>query len=118
MIISGEGGGFPGGLAGLSIFGTALSSITFMAIPAKAYATDWSYIFMNAGIILVAPLIIYLFIPFYRRLNLTTAYDYLEQRFNTPIRLICSISYIIYQVGRMGIVILSAINSNKCGYRY
>jgi len=100
------GGRIPWWAAGLSIFGTALSSITFMAIPAKAYSTDWSYIFMNAGIILVAPLIIYLFIPFYRRLNLTTAYDYLEQRFNTPIRLICSISYILYQVGRMGIVIL------------
>ncbi|MCX6326948.1 MAG: sodium/solute symporter [Bacteroidia bacterium] len=100
------GGRIPWWAAGLSIFGTALSSITFMAIPAKAYATDWSYIFMNAGIIFVAPLIIFLFIPFYRRLNLTTAYEYLEQRFNMPTRLICSISYILYQVGRMGIVIL------------
>ena len=100
------GGRVPWWVAGLSIFGTGLSSITFMAIPAKAYATDWSYIFMNAGIILVAPLIIYLFIPFYRRLNLTTAYDYLEQRFNISTRLICSVSYILYQVGRMGIVIL------------
>ncbi|MFZ2339213.1 MAG: sodium/solute symporter [Bacteroidales bacterium] len=100
------GGRVPWWVAGLSIFGTALSSITFMAIPAKAYATDWSYIFMNAGIILVAPLIVYLFIPFYRRLNLTTAYDYLEQRFNISTRLICSVSYILYQVGRMGIVIL------------
>ncbi|MCU0457777.1 MAG: sodium/solute symporter [Bacteroidales bacterium] len=100
------GGRVPWWAAGLSIFGTALSSITFMAIPAKAYATDWSYIFMNAGIIFVAPLIVYLFIPFYRRLNLTTAYDYLEQRFNISTRLICSVSYILYQVGRMGIVIL------------
>ncbi len=100
------GGRVPWWTAGLSIFGTALSSITFMAMPAKAYATDWSYIFMNAGIIMVAPLIVFLFIPFYRRLNLTTAYDYLEQRFNISTRLICSVSYILYQVGRMGIVIL------------
>ena len=100
------GGRVPWWAAGMSIFGTALSSITFMAMPAKAYATDWSYIFMNAGIIFVAPLIVYLFIPFYRRLNLTTAYDYLEQRFNITTRLICSVSYILYQVGRMGIVIL------------
>ena len=46
------------------------------------------------------------YVPFYRRLNLTTAYDYLEQRFNISTRLICSVSYILYQVGRMGIVIL------------
>lgn len=35
-----------------------------MAIPAKAYATDWSYMLMNAGILLVVPIIIKLFIPF------------------------------------------------------
>jgi cyclically-permuted mutarotase family protein len=100
------GGRIPWWAVGLSIFGTALSAITFMAIPAKAYATDWSYMLMNAGIILVAPLIIFLFIPFYRRLNITTAYEYLEQRFNLTTRLICSISFILFQVGRMGVVLL------------
>lgn len=99
-------GRIPWWAVGLSIFGTALSAITFMAIPAKAYATDWSYMLMNAGIILVAPLIIFLFIPFYRRLNITTAYEYLEQRFNLATRLICSISYILFQIGRMGVVLL------------
>ncbi len=91
---------------GLSIFGTALSAITFMALPAKAYATDWSYMLMNAGIILVAPIVIYLFIPFYRRLDVSTAYEYLEKRFNLSTRLISSISFILFQIGRMGIVLL------------
>ena len=99
-------GRLPWWAVGLSIFGTALSAITFMAIPAKAYATDWSYMLMNAGIILVAPLIIFLFIPFYRKLNITTAYEYLEQRFNLATRLICSVSYILFQIGRMGVVLL------------
>ena len=99
-------GRIPWWAVGLSIFGTALSAITFMAIPAKAYATDWSYILMNAGIILVAPLIILLFIPFYRKLDITTAYEYLELRFNLATRLICSISFILFQIGRMGIVLL------------
>ena len=100
------GGRIPWWAVGLSIFGTALSAITFMAIPAKAYATDWSYMLMNAGIILVAPLIVFLFIPFYRRLNITTAYEYLEQRFNLATRMICSLSFILFQVGRMGVVLL------------
>ena len=100
------GGRLPWWAVGLSIFGTALSAITFMAIPAKAYATDWSYMLMNAGIILVAPLIVFLFIPFYRRLNITTAYEYLEQRFNLATRLICSLSFIIFQIGRRGVVLL------------
>ena len=52
------GGRVPWLASGLSIFGTGLSAITFMAIPAKAYATDWSYVWVNAGILLIAPLII------------------------------------------------------------
>ncbi len=91
--------------AGLSIFGTALSAITFMAIPAKAYATDWSYLLFNAGIVLVAPIIILLFIPFYRKLNITTAYEYLEQRFNVTTRVLTSVAFILFQVGRMGVVL-------------
>ena len=37
----------PSWAAGLSLFGTALSPITFMAIPAKTYSTDWSYFLLN-----------------------------------------------------------------------
>ncbi|MBR4756626.1 MAG: sodium:solute symporter, partial [Bacteroidales bacterium] len=91
--------------AGLSLFATALSAITFMSIPAKSYATDWSYMLFNAGIVLVCPLIIFLFIPFFRKLNISTAYEYLEIRFNKATRLICSIAFIVYQIGRMGVVL-------------
>lgn len=99
------GGRVPWWAAGISIFGTALSAITFMAIPAKTFATDWSYFMLNMTIFLVAPLVVLLFIPFYRRLNLTTAYEYLEQRFNLAVRLLGSASFILYQIGRMGVVL-------------
>ncbi len=100
------GGRVPWWAAGLSLFGTALSAITFMAIPAKTYATDWSYFVFNMSIFLVAPAIIILFIPFYRKLNVTTAYEYLEKRYNLTIRLLGSISFIFFQIGRMGVVLL------------
>jgi SSS family solute:Na+ symporter len=91
--------------AGLSIFGTQLSAITFMAIPAKVYATDWTYILGNICIPIIAPLVIYLYLPFYRRLNITTAYEYLEKRFNLAARLFGSTAFILFQLGRMGIVL-------------
>lgn len=100
------GGRIPWIIVGLSIFATGLSAITFMAIPAKAYATDWSYMFFNAGIVIVVPIIVLLFIPFFRRLNVTTAYEYLEYRFNSFVRVLCSVAFIIFQVGRMGVVLL------------
>ncbi|MEY8487772.1 sodium/solute symporter [uncultured Parabacteroides sp.] len=107
------GGRLPWWAVGLSIFGTSLSAITFMSIPAKAYSSDWSYMLVNAGIIMVVPLILYLFIPFYRKLNVTTAYEYLEQRFSPLIRVLCSLAFILFQIGRMGIVLfLPAIALN------
>jgi len=90
------GGRVPWWAAGLSIFGTALSAITFMAIPAKTFAADWSYFMLNMTIFMVAPLIVFLFIPFYRKMNITTAYEYLEVRFNVAERLISSLSFILF----------------------
>ncbi len=90
--------------AGCSIFATMLSSITFMAIPAKAYATDWVYFFINMSILFVAPFIIYYVLPFFRRIDATSAYQYLELRFNLATRLFAGMSYILFQVGRMAIV--------------
>ena len=91
--------------AGISIFGTQLSAITFMAIPAKVYATDWVYILAQATIIIVAPIIVFFYLPFFRRLNITTAYEYLEKRFNVVLRLFGGIAFCLMQLGRMGIVL-------------
>lgn len=100
------GGRIPWPIVGLSIFGTTLSAITFMSIPAKTYATDWSYLLFNFGIVLVVPIITLLFIPKFRSLGVTTAYEYLERRFSPFVRVLCSLSFILYQVGRMGVVLL------------
>lgn len=98
---------------GLSIFGTGLSAITFMSIPAKSFATNWSYMVLNAGILMVVPIIYYVFIPFFRKMNITTAYEYLDKRFNTLVRSFCSLSFVLFQIGRIGIVLyLPAIAIN------
>lgn len=96
----------PGWAAGLSIYGTQLSAITFMSIPAKTYATNWLYFILQLTIILIIPIITRYFIPFYRKLNITSAYEYLEQRFNYLVRAMGSLLYIMLQIGRLAIVLL------------
>jgi len=91
--------------AGLSIFGTQLSSIAFMAIPAKVYATDWLYFTGVITIVMVQPIVIYFYLPFFRKLKVASAYEYLEKRFNLAARLIASASFILFQTGRMTIVL-------------
>ncbi len=91
--------------AGMSIFGTQLSAITFMAIPAKTYADNWVFFLQNMGIVAIAPLVAFVYLPFFRRLDVTTAYEYLERRFSLGVRLVGSSSFIAFQLGRMGIVV-------------
>ena len=84
-----------------------------MAVPAKTYATNWLYYLNCVGITLVAPLIVYFFLPFYRKLDVTTAYEYLEKRFSSAVRMTASASYVLYQLCRMGIILfLPAIAIN------
>lgn len=90
---------------GLSIYGTQLSSISFMAVPAKVYATDWVYIFVQVSIIMVAIPVVFLYLPYFRQKKMTSAYEYLENRFNLPVRLYASLSFVLYQLGRMAIVL-------------
>lgn len=96
----------PGWATGLSIFGAKLSAITFIGIPAKTYAKDWTYFFMLMTIVMAMPFVIRYFIPFYRRLNATSAYEYLEKRFNYSTRFLGAVLYILLQLGRIGIVLL------------
>ena len=100
------GGRIPWWASGLSVFGTLLSAITFMAIPAKAFVTDWSFFFLNITAILITPLIAFIFIPFFSKLKIKTAYEYLEDRFNYSARAFGSLSFILFQLGRIGIVLL------------
>ena len=90
--------------AGCSIFATMLSSITYMAIPAKAYAQDLVYLVGNMMILAVAPIAIYVALPFFRQIDATSAYEYLEKRFNRAVRLFASALFTLFHLFRMGIV--------------
>jgi solute:Na+ symporter, SSS family len=92
--------------AGISIYGTQLSAITYIAIPATSFRLDWLMFMGNFTILMAAPIVAYFFLPFYRRLGLTSAYEYLEKRFSVAVRLYCSLVYIIMQLGRMAVVML------------
>ena len=91
--------------AGLSIYGTQLSAITFMAIPAIVYATDWTLAIGSLMILAIVPIIIRFYLPFFKRLNVTTAYEYLEARFNVKVRTLASVTFILMQLARIGIVL-------------
>jgi len=92
---------------GISYMTTAVSSISFMTYPATAYNSDWMMtgvpIFQSAAVIVAG----FLFIGMFRRLNITTVFEYLEQRFGRVVRLLGAAFMICSQVGgRLSIVML------------
>ncbi len=91
--------------AGLSLMATQVSSIGFMTIPAKSYATDWVYFAGVAMWFVVVPVVTKFYIPFFRKLQVTSAYEYLEVRFNVGVRLFASAMFIFLQLARMAIVL-------------
>ena len=99
------GGRIPWWAAGISIYATMLSAITYMTIPAKAYTTNWTYYPMLWMILLVSFPVIKYYLPYFRKLNVTSAYEILEQRFNLFTRMLASTLFSIFMIVRMAIVL-------------
>ena len=95
----------PAWAVGFSIFATTLSAITYMSTPEKSFLTNWAYAFGNLAIFLITPILIKHYIPFFSKLKVTTAYEYLEFRFNPFLRVFSSILFILFHIGRIAIVI-------------
>ena len=90
--------------AACSMYATMLSSLTYVAMPALVYRTDW-VVYLGVWMILaVAPIAVYVAMPFFRQIDATSAYEYLSKRFNMSVRLFASALFTLFHIGRVGIV--------------
>jgi SSS family transporter len=94
--------------AGISMFATGASAISFMAIPALAFATNLVWTLPVVATLIPAYFITaYYIFPLLRRMEITSTYEYLERRFNNPLRLIASAQCIAIQtIGRTAVVLV------------
>jgi solute:Na+ symporter, SSS family len=96
---------FPGWAVGLSMVGTSISSVTFLALPAAAYVLDWRQLTPNLMLPVVVVFAVLFFIPIFRQGRSTSAFEYLEKRFGPTVRLYGSISFLILQTLRLATVL-------------
>lgn len=97
-------GQLPGWLTGLSILGTYVSSISFLALPGKAYASNWNPFVFSLSIPLAAWISVRWFLPFYRHGGNVSAYSHLEARFGAWARIYASACYLLTQLARVATV--------------
>lgn len=98
------GGNLPAWAVGLSIFGTFVSSISFLALTGKGVGGNWNPFVFSLTIPLAAWIAVKAFVPFYRRSGTVSAYEHLEHRFGPWARLYGVACYLLTQLGRMGTI--------------
>ena len=94
----------PGWLTGLSILGSFVSSISFLALPGKAYASNWNPFMLSIALPIATVISVYFFLPLYRRAGAVSAYEHLEKRFGPWARVYPGVCYLLTQLARMGAV--------------
>ncbi len=94
-------------VAGISFYATGASSISFMAIPATTYAGNW-LAFGSAIAGIAANLIVaFVFVSLLWRLNITTIFEYLDQRFGRSVRIMGAVLTLLLKIfARMSVVML------------
>lgn len=99
------GGNIPNWVVSLSLLATFISSISFLALPAKAYLTNWNPYVLSLTVPVAVVVSAIVFVPFYRRIGCISAYAYLEERFGVWARLYASGCFLLMQNARSGVIL-------------
>ena len=81
-------------MVGLSIMATQASAITFLSAPGQAYTDGMRFVQYYFGLPIAMIVISIFFIPIYNRLNVFTAYEFLENRFDQKTRVFTSLLFL------------------------
>ncbi|HEV2294782.1 MAG TPA: sodium/solute symporter [Tepidisphaeraceae bacterium] len=87
---------------GLSLMAALNSGIDYVAGPSTIF--KFGLIF-TAGVlswVFLYPWVAYVSLPFYRRLQTVSAYEYLERRFNVGVRTLAACIFLLWRIGWMG----------------
>src|SRR5688572_3156302 len=69
------------GLVAFGMVGTSLSGVTFVSVPGTVGAAGFTYLQIVLGHVLGYAIVAFVLLPLYYRLNVTSIYRYLQQRF-------------------------------------
>mgnify|MGYP003668710661 FL=1 len=90
---------------GLSVMATQASAITFLSTPGQAFHDGMGFVQFYFGLPIAMVIICLVFIPIYYKLNVYTAYEYLETRFDLKTRSLAAALFLIQRGLAAGITI-------------
>ncbi|KAL1783106.1 sodium-dependent multivitamin transporter [Sigmodon hispidus] len=89
----------------LSLLATFQSAVAILGAPAEIYRYGTQYWFLGCSYFLGLLIPAHIFIPVFYRLHLTSAYEYLELRFNKAVRILGTVTFIFQMVIYMGVAL-------------
>ncbi len=93
------------GTIGLSIMATQASAITFLSTPGQAYSDGMRFVQFYFGLPLAMVVLCMTAVPLYQRLNVYTAYEFLEKRFDVKTRSLGAFLFLIQRGLAAGLTI-------------
>ena len=93
---------------GISIIATSFSAASLLGGPGEGYEHGFLWLQLQIGDLIGYGLVILLFLPFFVKLNLTTAYEYLERRFDAKTRSLGSLCFLLFVIARLGALLYGA----------
>ncbi len=91
----------------LSIMATQASAITFLSTPGQAYVDGMRFVQFYIGLPIAMIILSITAVPLYHKLNVFTAYEYLENRFDLKNRALGSFLFLIQRGLAAGFTILA-----------
>lgn len=98
------GRNIPAWAIGMSIFATLISSVTFLAYPGAAYASNWILLVQGLMVPVVLIALVGVIVPLFRRVIKLSTYEYFERRFGLFARIYSSLAFILTHFSKMGTV--------------
>jgi SSS family transporter len=89
----------------ISLVAADMSAISYMGAPAWTYQHNLELVWASWSYLFIAPVVMFLFMPFYARFKFYTAYEYLERRFDLKTRLLGSAIFLLMRASHVAIVI-------------
>lgn len=89
----------------MSMYASLTSAVTYMGLPGLAYRSNVTLLAVAVVSPLLAPVLIYVFYPVYRRLGITTSYEYIGIRFGATARKTAAALFLFARLGWMATVI-------------
>lgn len=89
----------------LSVMGTQASAVTFLSVPGQSYVDGMRFVQFYFGLPLAMIVLCITFVPIFHRLKVYTAYEYLENRFNSKTRTFISFLFLLQRALSTGISI-------------